>query len=283
MTGFGFGGPSMQQFEALVQRVEGQRHRANAIAEQLIEMTARVCELEAREKLREQGRQARRRVEFRSQFGEDAWIWKVLDRQTSGFFIEVGAFDGYHYSVSYGLEAMGWSGLLIEALPGPFEKCRARRTDSRVVHAALSRPGAPVTMEFTAVSDQYGGMLSYLDASGSSPLAAEHARMIEQSKVATEKVRVPVTTMDALLEAHKGPIDAAAIDVEGGELDLLAGFDLKKWKPRVLVLEDNSGNPDSPLGKYMSTQPYLFAGWVGVNRTYVHESEARLLENLRRF
>lgn len=276
MTTFGFGGVSPQEVAAM-------QRRMNALADHAIATMARVCALEARESLRDQGRSPRMPVEFRSQFGEDAWIWQILGGQTTGFFIEVGAFDGFHYSVSYALEAMGWNGLLIEALPELHAKCAACRPHSRAVHAALSKPGAPETMEFKFVKDQYGGMLSYLDNTDKGPLAADHAKKIEQNKFATESVRVPVTTMNKLLDGHTGPIDAAVIDVEGAEIDLLEGFDLARWKPRVLILEDNSSDPNSPLGKYMADKPYVFTGWVGVNRTYVHKEHRALLENVRKY
>lgn len=237
----------------------------------------RTAATEARLTLMEQGRKPRMPVEFRSQFGEDLWIWDVLGHQTEGFFIEVGAFDGYHYSVTYGLEAMGWNGLLIEALPERAEQCRTRRPHSRVVHSALGRRNATGTVKFVSVQDQYGGMLSYADAK------TDHARQIAQEKFQTRTIEAPVTSLDVLLKDHTGPIDAAVIDVEGAELDVLDGFNLDKHKPRLLLLEDNSQSDASALGQYMATKPYVFAGWLAVNRLYVRADEEKMLERLRRF
>ena len=216
-------------------------------------------------------------IEFRSQFTEDVWIWDVLGNQTEGFFIEVGAFDGYHFSVTYALEAIGWNGLLIEGLPARAEACRARRPHSRVVHAALGRRGSSGTTTFTAVEDSYGGMLSYAHGN------TEHARQMASAKFGMRKVEVPLTTMDDLLADHTGPIDAAVIDVEGGELEVLNGFDLDRFKPRVLLLEDNSRGMNTALANYMSTKPYIFAGWLEVNRLYVRADEERLLDRMRLF
>jgi FkbM family methyltransferase len=276
MTGF-YSGISPDQIQTL-------QNQMNWLQEQVTTTRARVCALEARELLDKAGKREQLPVEFRSQFGEDVWIWDLLGRSLEGFFIEVGAFDGYHYSVSYALEAMGWRGLLIEALPGPYEACRARRMNSRVVHSALARRGSPATMEFVNVQDQYGGMLSYL---GSPKSTADHAKIIEQQGFQKQRISVPVTTMNALLESYTpsppARIDAAVIDVEGAEVDLLDGFDLKKWKPSVLMLEDNTGREDSPLGRYMQSQPYGQIAWVGVNRVYIHEEQQGLLENVRRF
>jgi FkbM family methyltransferase len=249
--------------------------RLEEAREQLLLTRQRLAAVEARLALNEEGRTARFPIEFRSQFGEDLWIWDVLGRQTRGFFIELGAFDGYHFSVTYALEAMGWEGLLIEALPRPYAKCRERRPYSRVVNAALGRRGASGAIEFQFVQDQYGGMLSYKDQE------SQHARAFRHMKKVA--VQAQLTWMDELLREHSGPIDAVSIDVEGAELDVLDGFDLRRYRPRVLLLEDNSRGRESALGDYMKSQPYVFAGWLAVNQLYVREDEKGMLERLRRY
>ncbi|CAG1000295.1 hypothetical protein PHYC_02830 [Phycisphaerales bacterium] len=209
-------------------------------------------------------------IEFRAQFGEDQFVWDLLNRPTRGFFIEVGAFDGYNFSVSYALEAMGWTGLLIEAHPGAFARCQARRTGSRVVHAALGPLGGPATTEFTVVSDQYGGMLSY------NATTAEHVRQIAANNQAATKVTVPQTTMDDLLAGHAGGIDVAVLDVEGAEPDLIDGFDLTKHRPRVLIVEDNTRGRNPGLDRAMSKHPYRQAAWVEMNRVYLRADDQEL-------
>jgi hypothetical protein len=82
----------------------------NAIGRQLMGVTMMVQKLkrnlyrlEAIEKLQSLGKKPVYPVEFRSQFGEDALAWELFDGKTEGFFIEVGAFDGYNYAVTYAL------------------------------------------------------------------------------------------------------------------------------------------------------------------------------------
>jgi len=40
------------------------------------------------------------------------------------------------------------------------------------------------------------------------------------------------------------------IDVEGGELEVLDGFDLQIQRPRVLIIEDNSMGRDPALRNF---------------------------------
>jgi hypothetical protein len=120
-------------------------------------------------------------------------------------------------------------------------------------------------------------MLSYRDA------ATEHARRMVDGKFKKTEITATLTSMNALLASHTGPIDVAVIDVEGAELDVLDGFDLEKYKPRLLILEDNEKGKNPALGEYMSSKPYVFAGWLAPNRLYVRADEAQMLERLRRY
>jgi len=186
--------------------------------------------------------------DFRSEFGEDSLLWQLLDRPTTGFFIEVGAYDGLTLSVSCAFEAMGWTGLLIEAIPERFEMCRRSRPGSRVVHAALGKRGSAGTTKFHVARG-----------------------------AAMQEVEVPLTTMDALLEGHAGPIDFASIDVEGAELDLLDGFDLAKWRPRIIVIEDISAGRNPALDAKLEASGYVLVAWLGFNQVRVHRSEDAIL------
>ena len=264
-------GPSAAEVnQKLAQYIDRCEMAMAAIQEQMWALRRRNAALEAREKLREEGRAAAMPIMFRSQYGEDVVLWDLLGQPTSGFFIEVGAFDGVSYSVSFALEAMGWKGLLIEAIPDRFAACRAARPNSRVVNAALSKPGSPTEATFHIAQDRFGGMLSFLDPD------SQHARDTRSDGVPIHTVRVPQTTMNELLVDHTGPIDLAVIDVEGGEVDLLMGFDLERFKPKVLCLEDMGGE-GSPLCKYMAGQNYTKAFWFECNCIYVHNDAVAAL------
>ncbi len=236
----------------------------------LADTRRRVARLEALAALTAAGRKPSLPLSFQSQFGEDALVWSLLDGQLDGFFIEVGAFDGWNYSTTYAFEAIGWKGLLVEAIPGRCEACRTGRPGSRVVNAALSRRGSTGEASFTVVEDHYGGMLSY------NTTTPDHLDDLRQGRFATREVSVPLTSMDALLEGHMCAVDFASIDVEGGEADVLDGFDLERWKPRVLLIEDNTRN-NAAVRAHMQRFPYRFAGWLFVNAVYVRTDQPMVM------
>jgi FkbM family methyltransferase len=240
---------------------------------QLLRTRQELASFRAEGALHAAGKVPRFPIEFTAQFGEDLLVWDLFDRQREGFFIEAGAFDGYHYSVTHALEAIGWHGLLVEPLPQPAEQCRRRRPASRVVQAALSRRGAAGSAPFTALEDRYGGMLSYLETN------EDHVRQTSGAKRTT--VEVPVTSLDQLLTDHSGPIDVVILDVEGGELNVLEGFDLGRHRPRLMIIEDNSMGKSRALTSYMAPYPYWAPVRLAVNLVFVRNDQPEMLDRLR--
>lgn len=252
--------------KAVVQRIDSQLQRARR----------RLYRLEALHLLGQRGRTPSLPVKFRAQFGEDLTLWELFEDQADGFYIEVGAFDGVELSVSYVFESIGWTGLLVEALPDRYAQCVKNRPGSRVVHGALSRDGSTGTATFESVEGEgEAPLFSFLSATRA------HLKRVRAKSWQTRKTVVPLTSMNALLADHTRPIDFAVIDVEGAEIPLLQGFDLERFRPRVLVIEDNAGAKDRTLPAYMSAFPYTEVGWVGVNRLYIRTDETGLLERFR--
>ncbi len=194
---------------------------------------------------------------FRSQFGEDRILWQVFRQRTRGYFIEIGAYDGVTLSNTYFLEQMGWHGLLIEPIQPLCERATAARPRSRVVHAAVGKRGSTGTARFTITKNV--PVLSFLHAD------PDHVERCRREGAELIEIEVPLTTVDDILLHERrdpsfpgGPwvpnlgwrIDLVSIDVEGMELDVLDGFNLQRFAPRVLVIEN-----DRPAGA--AVEPYL--------------------------
>lgn len=237
----------------------------------------RACETEAVARWLAAGgeRTGRPRPEARSQVGEDALLWDLLGDRETGFFVEAGAFDGYRLSVSYVFECVGWSGLLVEPLPDRAAECAERRPASRVVAAALSRPDGTGVASFSRVPSFE--MYSTLE------VTEDHAALIEKEGFSTEATTTPTTTLDELLEGHSGPIDFVVLDVEGHELAVLEGFDLARWRPTALLVEDNSRGEDRTLRRHVAEQGYAYVGSLSQNDLFVREDETHLVERLGRY
>lgn len=155
-----------------------------------------------------------------------------------GFFIEVGANDGYAQSNTYYLEKkLGWRGVLVEAIPELYQRCRKRRTRSQVFHCALVADAAAqptVTVHFANLMSVVDGALRTTQAQ------QEHIKTgLEIQRLSgTYSIEVPTRTLTSILdEVQPPPIDFFSLDVEGYELPVLKGLDLDRYRPKYILVE----------------------------------------------
>ena len=236
----------------------------------------------ARQRLHVAGREPVMPVRFLSQFGEDAFIWDLLEGQLNGFYIEVGAFDGENLSTTYALECVGWTGLLVEPLPTRFEQCVRNRPKSRVVRAAVGARGATGSVQFESLESSIDPMA---DLASSIRLPKIQQELAAHAQAATRKVEAPLTTLARLLdETPGGPpsrIDVAVIDVEGFERDVLDGLELDRFRPRVLFVEDLTGGAETAAAGILHSAGFTETGWLGHNRVWVDGREPALVRRAR--
>jgi hypothetical protein len=69
-----------------------------------------------------------------------------------------------------------------------------------------------------------------------------------------------------------------SIDVEGHELSVLKGLTLARWRPRVLVVEDNSYYADDCVPAHLAQAGYLRFARTGCNDWYAHRDDKQLVQ-----
>jgi FkbM family methyltransferase len=173
-----------------------------------------------------------------------------------GVFVEVGANDPVGGSQTLALEWRGWTGILVEPLREYAYRLRKMRR-AQVFDCAAGSPA------------QAGRSLPFLVAGSLSTLLPR----IEERVTPRETRLVRVRTLDAILaDARIGPIDFLSIDVEGAELDVLAGFTIERHRPRLILLEDNVRNRDKH--SYMTARGYKLIRRTNLNNWYVPQDAA---------
>ncbi|QDV43241.1 hypothetical protein Enr13x_30960 [Stieleria neptunia] len=213
-------------------------------------------------------------MKYYSQFGEDYLLRRVFKEKSKGFYIDVGAHDGINLSNTYLFENLGWSGLCVEANPAIFELCRKARPNATCVNAACMGSANRNSIElYTDPSGFYSGTDSA--STRESAEAAFRARGEPSPRISS--ITVPATTLDKILEqAFPGrvEVDFLSVDVEGAELEVLKGFDIGRYRPRLMVLEANSKEEDQMLDEYaVSRHGYTKARRMYVNNFYVRDPE----------
>jgi FkbM family methyltransferase len=182
-----------------------------------------------------------------------------FDRSTRGFFVDVGANDPKLASQTWHLEQLGWDGVLIEPQPDLAEELRKfRRT--KVYAVACSSPAN-------------AGKSLPLHVAGSPHMTGIHASFDPNFAVPDMRrmgvIEVPVKTLDEILIDVKAPvpIDFVSIDVETHEIEVLEGFDISKWRPRLMLIEDLA--LDLRLHRYITRRGYKWVRRTGLNGWYV--------------
>jgi FkbM family methyltransferase len=159
---------------------------------------------------------------------EQELVRKFFGGMRSGFFAEVGANRPQQQSQTWHLERLGWRGVLIEPQPDLAEELSRVRLAKVFAVACSSRQNAGKRMRL-----HVAGALSALDRERMAP-GTQPERVIE----------VPARTLDDILVEACAPVqfEFLSIDVEGHELEVLSGFDLARWRPRLILIEDHVGS-----------------------------------------
>ncbi len=207
---------------------------------------------------------------YYSQFGEDRLLDKLFQHKRTGVCVEVGANDGVDGSTTLHFEELGWDCILVEPNPTLCRELRARRK-ARLFECAASSKSGTAILHIAVGAEQSHAVSALGDERKPEQILKEHG-------FRTEPVEVPIRRLDDILEEARpsNRIDFISIDVEGHELELLKGFSLDRWRPAVLIIEDNSPMWESAVSDYLKAQGYVRFRRTGVNDWYAHVSRRDL-------
>lgn len=208
---------------------------------------------------------------FYSQFGEDKILFDIFERKNSGVCVEVGANDGIFGSTSLFFEKLGWECVLVEPNPALCKDLRKVRKARVYEYAASNKSG-------TAILHIVEGAVR---ADGLSTISVDkesHER-IKNHGFVSKPVEVRTIALDSILEDARlsGDIDFISIDVEGHEYEVLQGFSIEKWRPGILLVEDNSYFENNLISSYLADFGYVRFLRTGVNDWYAHRTNKKLV------
>jgi len=189
---------------------------------------------------------------------------RALGFLDNGRYIEVGANDPTHDSVTRAFYNRGWSGITIEPMHDYAQQHRAERPRDILVEAAISSDS-----DGTVVLHQIAetGLSSLLDSVGD---------LHRESGWTVTEVTVPVRRLDQVLDSSGWDgldIHFMMVDVEGAERSVLETIDFQRWRPWVLVIE--ATEPNSTIASHQSWESilldadYRFCLFDGLSRFYV--------------
>jgi FkbM family methyltransferase len=184
-----------------------------------------------------------------------------------GFFVEVGANEPQADSQTWQLEQKGWTGVLVEPQPDLAEELRRTRS-AKIYAVACSSP-------------QRAGRAVRIHLAG--PHSSLDPELIVSGISVEGSIEVPARTLDDILSdaGAPAPIDFLSIDVEGHEIEVLAGFDIARWRPRLILIEDHVVSLDKH--RHLTRAGYRLVRRTGLNAWYLPSASAGPLDWLGRW
>lgn len=184
---------------------------------------------------------------------EQRLIKSFFNDKPAGYYVDVGANEPIKESQTFHLENLGWRGLLIEALPYYANLLRKQRK-GKVIQYAASSP------------KNHNKKLKFIVAGGHSTL---NNNLIALGDFSNKTTTVTCKTLDSILRDNKVAVnfDFISIDIEGHEMEMFKGFHLKKWKPKLVLLEDHVINHQKH--NFMTANGYQIILRTGLNSWYV--------------
>ncbi|MFC1890338.1 FkbM family methyltransferase [Thermodesulfobacteriota bacterium] len=150
------------------------------------------------------------------------------DRQ-NGFFVDIGCAHYEIGSTTYYLEKhLSWAGIAVDA-QGQYK-------------AAYEKERSKTQFFQYIISDHSGSVESFykiIEHPGVSSVSKQYAEsQVETYRSRVEVLEVPTITLTALLDQNGiTQIDFLSMDIEESEPEALAGFDIRRFKPKFVCIE----------------------------------------------
>lgn len=195
---------------------------------------------------------------------EDIRLWRALKTVENGFYIDVGANDPTHDSVTKAFYDHGWTGINVEPMPNYYEAlCQQRPKDHNL----------------QCVAGESADNLTFYGIAGTGLSTADPA-MAQMHKDAGMDVRshtVKSRTLTSICEEHAQdrPIHFLKIDVEGHEETVLRGMDFSQWRPWVILIE-TPWERDQTWEALVTGAGYQSILFDGINTYYLAEEHLNL-------
>ena len=206
--------------------------------------------------------------QFYSQSGQDKIIkeffFRDFDQSTSsGYFVEIGAYDGVTGSNCYHFEKFcNWEGVAIEPSFLQFQKLTKNRR-CKVINKAIDKYERDI--EFIEVLEGYTQM-SYIQNkiynNSEEVLKKDHRTKTKNQKIKT-------TLFNNIIEIKE--INYLSIDTEGNELDILQSIDFDKFNIKVISVENNHPE-DFSINKFLTKKNFNYFDNIGVDEIYYQKN-----------
>lgn len=195
---------------------------------------------------------------------EDIRLWRALKTVENGFYIDVGANDPTHDSVTKAFYDNGWTGINVEPMPNYFEALSQQRPKDTNLQCAAGESADELTF--------YG-----IAGTGLSTLDPAMAKLHRDAGMDVRNQTIKSRTLASICEEHaqSRAIHFLKIDVEGHEETVLRGMDFSQWRPWVILIETPWAR-DQAWETLVTDAGYHSILFDGINTYYLAEEHLNL-------
>lgn len=196
-----------------------------------------------------------------SQEGEDLLLWRLLNNQPRGFYVDVGAHHPFRFSNTHFFYKRGWRGINIEADPAAHALFEQHRPEDTNISCLVSDEAA------THAFDIY-------NEPALNSAVAERRDNVGGHYHVVETLTLQARTLAAILADALPPataIDFLSVDVEGFDLKVLASNDWARHRPRYVVVEsfiDLAARHENPVQDFLARQGYALRSFLYLSAVY---------------
>jgi FkbM family methyltransferase len=189
-----------------------------------------------------------------------------------GVFVEARANDGYAVSNTYYLERVrGWRGVLIEPTPHLAWECKRERRHSQVYNCALVAPDYPDP----TITLSYGDVMTTVSETvkPDDPVTVGRiARLASYIRTPPFEFSIPARTLDSVLDqAGVSAFDFLSLDVEGYEIPVLRGLNLRRHRAGHILVEAWDDRRLAEIDAHLTENSYRQIACMGeMNRDYLY-------------
>lgn len=196
-----------------------------------------------------------------SRSGEDLIINEILNNKMGGFYVDVGAYHFKDYSNTYKFYLNGWNGINIDANQEIITKFDKKRPKDVNICAGVA---------FEEEDKVFYRLNEDLSMSSFSTAFTENAILNHQYTL-KDKTTIKTRKLGEILESCNitKKIDFMSIDVEGLDLDVLKSNNWNKYRPKIIIIELESGLKNiekSKVYKYLINLGYEPAAYTFLNK-----------------
>lgn len=198
-----------------------------------------------------------------SQIGEDIIIQNILQKVKKGFYVEIGSNEPVQHSNTFGLYMKGWHGITVDANNEMIKLHKEIRPKDTALCAAISNVEEEVTFyEF--------------DMDEISTISKDFYDKNKDTQRIVKETIIKTRTLDSVLDEYVGgdkTIDLLSIDVEGHDFNVLKSINLRKYRPKLIIIEIHdfvlTKPDDNEVYNWMITNDYKLIGYAIWNGYFV--------------